>query len=43
MYLSSERNFIMTDYNNVTPLKVPKMRHIKDVLMKLRNLTHIQQ
>lgn len=38
MYLSSERNFIMNDYNNVTPLKVPKMRTIKECINEIKEL-----
>ena len=33
-----ERNFIMTDYNNVTPLKVPKMRTIKECINEIKEL-----
>ena len=38
MYLSSERNFTMTDYNNVSPLKVPKMRTIKECINEIKEL-----
>lgn len=38
MYFSSERNFIMNDYNNVTPLKVPKMRTIKECINEIKEL-----
>lgn len=38
MYLSSERNFIMKDYDNVAPLKVPKMRTIKECINEIKEL-----
>lgn len=38
MYLSSERNFTMTDYNSVAPLKVPKMRTIKECINEIKEL-----
>ena len=38
MYLSSERNFIMKDYNSVAPLKVPKMRTIKECINEIKEL-----
>ncbi len=38
MYFSSERNFIMNDYNNVTPLKVPRMRTIKECINEIKEL-----
>lgn len=38
MYLSSERNFTMKDYNSVAPLKVPKMRTIKECINEIKVL-----